>query len=182
MQLPIVGYVNAGTGAVVTSPSPSSFDNSSINHEQILEGIRGFRTAKSSDHTEGSHCGHSSDSEDSHATSSHDEKAVESSDDTFSEESTQAHVCTACRARLEVNEVRERQADLDKAEGHGRESGRLVTQRGSRKADIVREAFTEADKACDIYARCLVPHISLRRYDFLTRLVEECVQIHACNA
>lgn len=90
---------------------------------------------------------------------------------------TRARVCTACGARLEVKEVQERLADLDKAEAHGREFGRLLYEEGNRKADIVRAALTEADKACDIYARCLVPHISLCRSEYLMRLVEECIEL-----
>lgn len=87
---------------------------------------------------------------------------------------TRARVCTACGERLEVNEVRERLADLEKAEGHGWEFGRLANQ---RKANTVRAAFAEADEVFDIYACCLIPHISLDRYEFLTRLVEVCVQL-----
>jgi len=90
---------------------------------------------------------------------------------------TRARVCTACGVRLEVKDVQKRLADLEKADAHEREFKRLLEQRGNGKADTVRAAFMEADKACDIYARCLVPHISLCRSEFLTRLVEECVQL-----
>ena len=90
---------------------------------------------------------------------------------------SRARVCTACGTRLEVNEVHKREADLQKAERHRQEFDRLLAHRGSRKADTVRAALMEADKACDVYARCLIPHISLCRYEFLTRLVEECIQL-----
>lgn len=90
---------------------------------------------------------------------------------------SRARVCTACGARLEVNEVHKRQADLEKAEHHRQEFDRLLAHRGSQKADALRDALKEADKICDVYARCLIPHISLRRYEFMTRLVEECIQL-----